>query len=219
MTDAPNTLPPGQIPETGGVAGVADFNAPGNFYNALDMMVRQILANQGQTMVVLVKAVHGGGLSAPCTVDVQPMVNQVDGLGKQTPHGVINGLPAFRYQAGGSAVILDPVAGDIGLAVVCGRDISNVKETKAVSGPGSFRQSSWADGCYLGGFLNGATTQYVWLKDGGIDIVTPGTISMTAGGDINITAGGQTIIDTVPFIPHVHKDVTTGGDLSGPVSV
>lgn len=210
MTDAPSTLPPGQISETGGVAGQAGFQAPGSIYNALDLMVRQILANQGQTMLVQVKAVTAGGLAGTSTVNVQPMVNQQDGLGKQTPHGIINGLPVFRYQAGTSAVILDPVVGDIGLAVVCGRDISNVKETKAISGPGSFRQSSWADGCYLGGFLNSEPTQYVWLNAGGIDIISPGTI--------NINAGGGTTIDAVPFIPHVHKDTQAGGDLSGPVN-
>lgn len=206
MSDAPSTLPPGQISESGGVAGVAGFQTAGSDYNAIDMMVRQILANQGQTMLVTVKAVHGGGAGTPCTVDVRPMVNQVDGLGKQTPHDVVSGLPVFRYQAGAAAVILDPVAGDIGLAIVCGRDISIVKQTGKISGPGSFRQNSWSDGCYLGGFANGAATRYIIATSDGWEIV--GNVSIIG----TLMNNGVNVSST-----HVHNAPSGGGDTSPPL--
>lgn len=180
MAQAPASAAPGQISDTGGYAGVTGFQALTNQFAALDGMVRGIINGKAFASIVQVKAVHGGGHSSlPPTVDVQPMVNQVDGLGKQTPHGIVNGLPCFRLQGSGM-MVCDPIVGEIGLAVICDRDISTVKSTKAQSGPGSFRTNSWADGCYFGGFLNAATTTYVEIAASGVIIHTSGTVDITA---------------------------------------
>ncbi len=64
---------------------------------------------------------HGGGVGAPPTVDVQPLTNQTDGQGNQTPHGIIYNIPATRTQGGGNAVINDPVVGDVGFMSVADR--------------------------------------------------------------------------------------------------
>jgi hypothetical protein len=208
---------PGALPQTGGYAGLLSFQALTNQYAALDSLVRQVVAGKAFAGLVKVMAVTGGGTSGPPTVSVQPLVNQVDGLGNQTPHGVVHGLPCFRIQGGSAAFILDPVVGDIGDAVICDRDISTVKATGAQSGPGSFRSNSWADGCFFGSFLGAAPGRYVMLSGTGTTIVDPTQISLMVGGmGIVITSAG-TQIDGKLFLPHVHKDVQAGAADTGPV--
>lgn len=69
--------------------------------NAIDFLIEQKMGEMWSNVPVKVVAVNGGGVGAPPTVDVQPMVNQIDGQGNQTPHGIIYGLPATRSQGGG----------------------------------------------------------------------------------------------------------------------
>lgn len=201
----------GALPTAGGVAGQAWHQTGGNEFNSIDFLVRQIIAGKAFASLVKVLSVTGGGVGSPPMVSVQPMVNQVDGLGNQTPHGQIYNIPCFRLQGGLGAMILDPVVGDIGQAVICDRDISSAKATGAVSGPGSFRHNDWADGCYFGGFLNGTPTNYVQVSAAGITAVSPIQISMMVGGKgIVITPSGTTI-DGRLFLTHEHSGVETGG--------
>jgi hypothetical protein len=149
--------------------GQANRDSATSDYNALRLVIQDVLNGTATVKLVVVKAVSGN------VVNVQPMVNQVDGLGNATPHGIIYGLPYAQYQGGNSAIELTPAVGDIGLIVVCDRDISSVKATGAVSNPGSFRKFDLADGVYLGGIwgLNAAPTQYIQFTANGINIVSP----------------------------------------------
>ena len=208
----------GTLPAGGGYPGQAGLQDFGNLFNALDFLVRMVLADDVQAEIVRVQAVHGGGVNAPATVDVLPLVNQVDGAGNQTPHGIVYGLACCRIQGGNGSVIMDPVAGDIGLVVYCDRDISTVKATKGVSPPGSWRQRSRSDGVYVLTLLGGMPTQYVQVTQSGVNVVSTGTISLTVGGfGIQITSSGTTI-DGKPFLPHEHGGVQTGGGSTGPVA-
>jgi len=114
------------------------------------------------------------------TVDIHPLVNMVDGYGNATPHGVIYGCPYFRLQAGNSAIVIDPVAGDIGIALFADRDISAVIATHAQANPGSSRAFDMADGIYLGGVLNPAPTQYIRFDSAGITITSPVAVTVNA---------------------------------------
>lgn len=204
----------GALPTAGGYAGPAWQLTGGKEFSALDFMIRQVIAGKAFAGLVKVISVTGGGVASPPRVSVQPMVNQIDGFGNQTPHGTIYDLPVFRLQGGANAMILDPIEGDIGEAICCDRDISNVKATGKIAGPGTWRQNDWADGCYFGSFLGAAPTQYGWLSDAGIAFVSPVQISLTVGGfGIVITASGTTI-DGKPFLPHRHG-LTGGGDTEG----
>ena len=218
----------GALPLSGGYAGQAWFQTSGSQFSALDFLVRQIIAGKAFCGMVQVIAVHGGGIGSPPTVDVQPMVNQIDGLGNQTPHGIIYGLPCFRLQGGLGAVIMDPVAGDKGDAIICDRDISNIKATGAISGPGSWRQHDWADGCYFGSFLGGTPTQYVQITQTGIAIVTTGTLTFQASnatldssGNLSVagevTAGNGTG-DSVTLQHHQHGTGTAAAGTTAPTA-
>ena len=197
-------------------------------FNRMSFVVRSIMAQQATTTLVIVRAVEDG------TVDVQPMVAQVDGAGNAVDHGIIHGLPVWRLQGGNSAVIVEPAVGDIGLAVFASTDISNVKRAKEPTTPGSFRRFDWSDGIYLGGLLNAPPTQFVRMDDEGITITAaPGlpielvgeTVNLTAtttnvSGDLvvtgSITSGPGSTFDGVAFDTHQHSGVTTGGGTSGP---
>lgn len=198
------------LPTQGGYIGQEWQRTGGSALNAVAFLTRQILAGKAFVALVEVKSVTAGGgaVALAGTVNVQPMVDQIDGLGNQVPHGTIFALPYFRLQGGVSGIICDPAVGDIGVAVFADRDISKVKATRAVAGPGSRRQNDWADGLYLGGFLNSPPSQYVRFHGGGIDIVTTGTVSINAG----TIASTGTLLNNGLHVgsTHVHGGVQSG---------
>lgn len=134
-------------------------------YNGLSFIIAQALSKISTMKIVQVKAVD----TAAKTVNVQPMVNQLDGQNNATPHGTIFGIPYAVWQYGTNAVLADPAVDDIGLMIVSDRDISAVKATKAIAPPGSNRQMNVADGVYLGGILNGDPEQWVKFTDAGME--------------------------------------------------
>ncbi len=165
-------------------AGTGTLASGTSEWNRLDFAMRSIVNKMATATLVQVKAVRAG------SVDVQPMVHQLDGAKNAVPHGVIHNLPVWRYQAGGNAVIMDPVVGDIGLAVFAHSDISSAKANKAPSNPGSFRKFDWADGIYLGGVLNAEPTQWVkFLPNGGVELVATAQVKMTTSGTVLLDAG------------------------------
>jgi hypothetical protein len=189
--------------------------------NALRFLIRQMLAQTHTAMPVKIMAVHGGGPgNRPPTVDVLPLVNQVDGVGKQKPHGVVYGIPVHRSQAGSGGIVVDPVAGDVGLMTVAQRDISAVKANDGEqSNPGSRRMHDFADGVYHGPMLNVPLTHYIHVKpDQSIDIVAPAGVTINglkidASGNLT-TPGGVTAGlgtgDAVTLQQHVHRGVVLG---------
>jgi hypothetical protein len=55
---------------------------------------------QTATVVRVERCSNSGGLSPIGTVDVTPLVAQVDGFGRLTPHGTVFGLPYLRLSSG-----------------------------------------------------------------------------------------------------------------------
>ena len=163
--------------------------------------IGQILSTiQTATLVRVDKCTNSGGLSPVGTVDVTPLVNQLDAAGTPTPHTTIHNVPYHRFQGGANAVIIDPVAGDIGICVFASRDISKVKSSKGQANPGSGRQYSFSDGLYIGGVLNAAPSQYVQFSEDGITLYSPKKITIEAGEGVDIkapaiTATGSTLVD------------------------
>jgi hypothetical protein len=157
--------------------------------------ISQLNNRQCTAELVKVVAVHGEGgpTNPPPTVDVQPMVHQVDPLGVITPHGVIPGVPSFRLQAGGAAVVMDPKEGDVGLCIFAARDISKVKNTGEPAPPGSQRRFDWADGLYLGAFLGSAPSRYLWFSDSGVQVVDPVKITVQAP-EVDVTSTTKVVV-------------------------
>jgi hypothetical protein len=208
MADNPN----GYLGQQSSYDGATEFNA-------LSFLVNQILNARNVATLVQIKAVtNAGGLAPVGYVDVVPLVNQLDGYGNATPHGVVHNLPYFRMQGGANAIILDPQVGDIGMAVFADRDISSVKASKKASNPSSRRRSDYADGMYLGGFLNGVPTQYVQFSAAGIKIHSPTQVLLDAP-DVQITAATVEIIATASTTVTTPTFTVNGATvLNGPLS-
>lgn len=158
----------------------------GSEFNVMAFIVRQMMARMSTTKLVKVVAVHGGGFGAiPPTVDVLPLVSQVDGFNNVVPHGTVYGLPVMRPQGGPNAIVIDPVADDVGFVVCADRDSSAAVADpgKAVT-PGSSRKFDLADGIYVGGVLNKKPVQYILLDGDRIKIVdkTGNVVEMSAAG-------------------------------------
>ncbi|WP_254926084.1 phage baseplate assembly protein [Bordetella genomosp. 11] len=216
-----------------GYAGLAQPGDGVGQYGALLFLIRTVLLKELRTidLVEVVGVTNAGGLEPVGFVDVQPLVDQVDGVGNATPHGVLHHLPYFRLQGGTDAAILDPKVGDIGMAAFASRDISSVKATKAQATPGSNRSFDMADGLYFGGLLNGTPTQYVRFSPDGIEIVSPTSIRLAAPNivlqateAIGLTAG-TTITNSAPLI-ELDGELTQGegpqggnASMHGPLNV
>jgi hypothetical protein len=197
---------PSPSPEQNDYRGALDVFDEATQFDVLSFVVRQIIGQAVTAEVVIVKAVDPVKL----TVTVQPMVHQIDGGGKATPHGQLFNVPYFRVQGGLNAAIIDPEVGDIGACLFCGRDISGVKATKGVAPPGSFRRFSWSDGLYLGGWLNPAPVRFVQISDSGITITTPNTQAVTINtGTATVNANTHATV-TAPHVDLISDDVNLG---------
>lgn len=136
--------------------------------NGLNFAIQQAMLKLQTSLPVRVMAVRNAGLAPVGQVDIQVLVDMVDGQGNTVQHGTISNVPYFRLQGGSNAVIVDPQPGDIGMACFCSRDISAVKSVKDAAPPGSWRSHDFSDALYLGGFLNGTPTSYIQITEGGI---------------------------------------------------
>lgn len=151
--------------------------------NAQQFLMHQFLMSKAFLTLALVTAVSDSGE----VVSVKPMVDGFTGGGDRIPSGVISGVPVWRLQRGASAVIMPPIAGDIGMIAICDRDITAVKATKDAALPGSNRTHSYSDAIYLGGVLNAEPSQYVKFSNDGIDIVSP-LVVQVSGNTVVINA-------------------------------
>lgn len=201
-----------------GYPGLASYGQRGTDYNALTFVIARLLNNVRTVVPVQVVAcTNRGTLTAPGTVDVTPLVNQLTGGGNAVPHGTVYGMPFLRYQGGGNAVICDPAPGDIGIAAICDRDISSVKANKARANPGSNRKFSLPDGVYLGGILTAALAQSIVYTPTGIVITDKNgnSINMGPSGIAIVTAGIFTVNGVNVGQTHVHGGVAVGAADTG----
>lgn len=201
-----------------GYAGLADPQSAVGDFNRQSFLIASMIGRMATVALVKVVDVNAGA----GTVNVQPMVAQIDGAGNGTPHGIIANLPYFRLQGGVSAVKLTPVVGDIGAALFCSRDISKVKATKAPALPGSRRAYDWADGLYIGGWLNGVPTELVEFLNPGIKLTSTTQVIIDApaasttgdfsvGGNLSVSGDADLQQDAT-----IHGKVTAAsGDIGG----
>lgn len=178
-------------------------------FNAMEFLIRNTILGLVNTAIpVIVTAVDAGGSGAPTGyVTVKPLVCQVDGFGETLEPAELFRVPYARVQGGVAALVIDPVPGDIGLAVFAKSDCSNVAQmqSKPVQ-PGSFRKFSMSDGFYFGGFLNRAPQVYVEVKQDAIVI--------NAQTDVTINAPSKIRLNT-PLVEIAGQIVQTGESATG----
>jgi hypothetical protein len=179
-------------------AGQAGLATTFDEVTRLQFVVGQMIAEmQTVALVEVVGVSNDGGVSPVGTVDVRPLVHQMAGNRTAVPHGIIYKIPYMRLQGGANAIILDPQVGDIGMCGFCSRDSSTVVATRRAALPASLRKYNWADGLYIGGFLNGTPTQYIRFSANGISIVTPElAVTQSAVVDGSLTTTGNVSVGT-----------------------
>lgn len=208
------------------VTGLTTPSTPNFEYNYLAFIIGRLLEEvQTATLVKVISCTNAGGLAPVGTVVVQPLVFQMTGNRQSVPHDELYSVPYLRIQGGANAIIIDPEPDDIGIAVFCSRDISNIKANPAAAvaaggaTPGSFAQFDWADGLYVGGVLNGLPAQYIAMALGGIKIVSPTKITLQAP-EIDLVApvialtASTSVTITSPAINLVGAVNQTGGAAS-----
>jgi hypothetical protein len=197
------------------VKGVANYAANNSDYNAISFIVQQAIREQVNTCIVCRVVKRSGAY-----VDVLPLVTQISGKGEAVQPTTLYKLPYMRYHAGIAAVILDPVPGDIGLAVFASKDCSNVKQgTTSPQQPGSFRGNTMANGFYIGGFLNRIPSTFIELKQTGEIIITaPEGLKINADISVNgsQTLTGDCVASGISLVHHVHTG-DSGGTTSPPI--
>lgn len=184
-------------------AGQLDPLDANSDFSVIAFIVRQMMAQLDTMKLVKVTKVTGGAgaLGAAGTVDVQLLVNQLDGSGNSTPNGVVYGIPYFRLQGGKNAVICDPVVDDVGFVVCSDRDISNVKSKKGQANPGSYRRYNVSDGVYVGGVLNETPEQWIRFTEDTVEV------GDKTGNVVKLSSAG------IEFTPHGALPVKVNGNL------
>ncbi|HAX6840159.1 phage baseplate protein [Escherichia coli] len=165
----------------------------------------------GAFFIELVEVTAIRGTAPNLVVDVIPLVTRTDPSGATIQNSEIFNVPVFRLQRGASAVIMNPVPGDIGMIAVCDRDNSIARANRKQSVPGSKRTHSKSDALYLGGFLNNQPSQFIEFADGAINITTPNPVNINCSS-ANITAPDGVNVTTPTM--HVTGNITAGGDIT-----
>lgn len=173
-------------------------------FNETNFVIQQMLTGVQTALPVKIIAVYPNNDFAGI-VDIQPLVQQIAANNEVIDHGVIHNVPYSRIQGGVNAIIIDPVIGDIGIAIFCSRDISSVKKSRKIAPPNSKRLHSFSDALYIGGILNATPTRFIKFTDTGITITPQGML--TINGDVTIT--GTLTNGTVNLTTHKHS-IPTG---------
>lgn len=164
-------------------------------YQSLMFLINSVVNNVNTAELVKVIAVD----ESKKEIDVIPIVAKPDSEGQRIEPAPIYGIKYIEWQYGTNAIIATPVVNDIGLLVVCTKDVSSIESGLV----GSYRRYNLADGIYFGGLcgFNATPTQYIKFDENGIEITSPTAIAVnapqatvTTTGDTTITAGGNATI-------------------------
>ncbi|HEY1441399.1 MAG TPA: hypothetical protein VGF65_11285 [Mycobacterium sp.] len=214
-----------------GQQGYRDDYTTNDEHNALEFMIQKYIGKMATNTVVKVVGVTNNGEVSPVgRIDVMPMVHQIDPDGNATPHGTIYSVPYHRHGGGSNGIIMDPKVGDVGILAHASRDITGVLATRDFAVPQSRRHCDWQDAIYVGQTLNLQPTNYIRFHDGGVDIVSPGTIhiqaptitiqtgncTMDASGNLTVQGEVTSQVGPVTLGTHHHQGVQPGAGQSGP---
>ena len=202
---------------------------------AQDKFIIQQLISNVHTMIpveVVSVSVPTGTLAPIGRCSVKILIQQIDGNNNVYSGGTVINVPYLRVQGGKNAVVLDPVAGDVGLCGFCERDISMVKRTGAEAAPNTRRQYSLNDAVYMFTMMSGTPEQYIHFKQDEIHIKANSKIILDAP---TVEATGQILAQGIiksltdvmakalgllgfggTYNPHTHHENGVGSDTNQP---
>lgn len=143
-------------------------------YQSLLFLINSVVNNVNTAELVKVIAVD----EAKKEIDVIPIVAKPDSEGQRIEPAPIYGIKYIEWQYGTNAIIATPVVNDIGLLVVCTKDISSIDSGLV----GSYRRYNLADGIYFGGLcgFNATPTQFIKFDENGIEVTSPTALTVNA---------------------------------------
>lgn len=169
--------------------------------NALMYIIRGQIENSVNTIdIVRVLNVNDDN-----TIDVIPVIKDINASREPIDEAPIYGVRYIRFQYGQNAITVAPKVNDVGLLLVCKKDISaydsGMVATKIKYNP--------TNGIYLGGLCgaNQTPTQYIHFEDDKIDIVGTGVININAP-TVNVNATDTTITSTNTTVSTTSASVT-----------
>lgn len=187
-------------------------NAPASEVETLYFSFERLLG--GKYFVQLVQVILNNGDG---TIDVMPLVMQQDIAGNPIENSQIYNIPYGRIQMGGSAIKMNPKAGDFGLIAVCDKDSTLAKTTKSQSAAPTRRNHSLSDAVYICGIamMNAEPTQYIEFLDSGINVKSSGDVNING---LKISSSGTlTLVDGSVVDKHTHGGVESGGSKTNPL--
>lgn len=151
---------------------VADQRLDG--YQSLLFLINSVVNNINTAELVRVIAVD----EEKKQIDVIPIVAKPDSEGQRIEPAPIYGIKYIEWQYGTNAIIATPVVNDVGLLVVCTKDISSIDSGLV----GSYRRYNLADGIYFGGLcgFNATPTQFIKFDENGIEVTSPTALTVNA---------------------------------------
>lgn len=171
-----------------------NYNTPIDVGTEADSLLSNLelfIAGKHFIEIVMVTAVYG---KAPnLKVDFLPLVTRTTNTGAPIPNAQVYGASVWRLQRGSSAIIMDPVAGDIGIALYCDKDSDNARRDRISGAPNTTRCHSRIDALYLGGLLNQQPDQFIEFADSAINITSPNPVNVTCSKAAIIAPGGVTV--------------------------
>lgn len=160
-------------------------------FNSLCFVVNSIINNRIKT-AELVRVIAN---NEDNTIDVIPIICDVDSNGNPITETPIFGVKFIEWQYGINAIKAKPAIGDIGLLVVCTKDTKNI-----ISGMvGDFGSFELESGIYFGGLkgFNLPATQTIEFDENGITITTPKTLTINATENVVVNATKDATINAV----------------------
>lgn len=188
---------------------VSSIAALGSDADSLLYNLESFLSGKHFIEIVMVTAVYG---EAPnLKVDFLPLVTRTTNTGAPIPNAQVYGASVFRLQRGSSAIIMNPVVGDIGIALYCDKDSDNARRDRISGSPNTTRCHSRIDALYLGGLLNQQPVQFIEFADSAINITSPNPVNVTCS-KANIIAPDGVTVDSPNS--HFTGNITADGNIT-----
>lgn len=201
--------------------GMQDIYAGTTAYNANQEQIKKTFSQLETVFLAKIVSCSSNGVNGSKTVSAIPLIAKVDANGNAQPSPTYVELPHYRIQAGVAGVICDPVVGDIGVFVVCKRDISKINSsTQTTQVPNSFRAFSLADSVMIATIHTKAPTTYIHIQqDGTIEIEAPTSLTINTpkaivNGDETTVNSTTTIINASSQTSVISPETTISGHLT-----
>lgn len=199
--------------------GTDNVYAGASTYNAIDTQISQRINELETTFLGRIDSCTTSGAGGAKTVNATPLTAQVDANNNAQTVPSFQALPHYRLQAGIAAIVINPVAGDIGVFSCAKRDISNIAQgVKDPQVPASFRAFNSADAVMVGTVHTKAPTVYIQLnQDNSIYIEAPAGVTINTSSAVTVNAGSTTInapSNTVNGNLTVTQNLTVNGNIT-----